>query len=475
MGITRSAAVVALLLSVGMPTALAQSVDMTLADGVQMALKNNYAIEKSAAQLDNAYWGLREARRSTGPTLTWGTDANAVGGKSYDEWDKNREFANRLSLSMPIYTGGKLDNDIEAANYGLSAAHLTLERTRQEVRSTVAQDYYNVLRCRSQVEVYQESVNNLQAHLNNVNAKFRAGTVAQTDVLSSEVSLARGQQRLVTAQNEYNIAVATLNNDVGLPTGTDTNARDSLNYEEYGLELDDCVAYALENRPDLLQKEYALRQCQAAMKSAKAGMRPKVDAGVKRNFAGDAPFKSNKDNYDSWSVGISANWNIFDNQVTAAQVSQKKAEIRRAEAELADMHNLVQLDVRTAFLSLQAAEKNIKTMQEALSKAQEDYRIEMVRYTAGVGTNLEIMDAQDKLVAAKGDYISALYSYNKSKADLDTAMGLMVELDVKPYREALADGTADSLSTEGEAEEDEDSEVNAENRNNFVADDEEEE
>ena len=433
----RGAAAIALLLSVGSSEVLAQKVDLTLDEGIQMALENNYAIEKSAADLDNAYWSLREARRGGGPTLGWATEANRVGGKAYDSWNHNREFSNRLSLSMPIYTGGKLTNDIEAANHGLSGAYLTLERTRQEIRGLVSQDYYNVLRCRSQVEVYQESVNNLQAHLDNVNSKFRAGTVPQTDVLSSEVSLARGKQRLVTAQNEYNIAVATLNKDVGLSTETDTNAKDSLAYEPHGLELSDCVAFALLNRPDLLQKEYALRKSKAAMNSAKAGMRPKVDAGVKRNFAGDAPFKSNSDTSDSWSVGISANWNIFDNQVTAAQVSQKKAEVRKAEAELLDQRNIVQLDVRTAFLSLQAAEENIKTMREALSKAQEDYRIEMVRYSAGVGTNLEIMDAQDKLVAAKGDYISALYSYNKSKADLDTAMGLMVELDVAPYREAL--------------------------------------
>ena len=137
-----------------------------------MALKNNYAIEKSAADLDNAHWGLREARRGGGPVLAWATEANRVGGKAYNEWGYNREFSNRLSLSMPIYTGGKLTNDIEAANHGLNAAHLALERTRQEVRNTVSRDYYNVLRCRSQVEVYRESVNNLQAHLDNVNSKF---------------------------------------------------------------------------------------------------------------------------------------------------------------------------------------------------------------------------------------------------------------------------------------------------------------
>ena len=111
--------------------------------------------------------------------------------------------------------------------------------------------------------------------------------------------------------------------------------------------------------------------------------------------------------------------------------------VHRSEAELKDQLSKVKLEVRTAYLNLRAAEENIKTMREALAQAQEDYRIETVRYNAGVGTNLEIMDAQDKLVSAKGDYITALYNYNVSRASLDAAMGIPVELDVAPYREAL--------------------------------------
>ena len=131
------------------------------------------------------------------------------------------------------------------------------------------------------------------------------------------------------------------------------------------------------------------------------------------------------------------NWDIWDNQVTQAQVNQKKAAVRRAEAELNDKISDVKLEVRKAFLTLQAAEENINTMKEALAKAEEDYRIEIVRYEAGVGTNLEVMDAEDNLVLAKSDYITALYDYNTSKASLDSAMGIPVDLDIEPYRQAL--------------------------------------
>ncbi|MBR4695264.1 MAG: TolC family protein [Selenomonadaceae bacterium] len=432
-----SSVLCALLLLDAVPSASAHSVDMTLSEGIRMALENNYSIEKSESDLDHAYWQLREARRNGGPTLKWSASANRVGGKAYDSASYDNEFSNKLSASMPLYTGGKLENSIKSAKFGLSGAELTLERTKQNVRNTVTQDYYNILRYRSQVEVYQESVKNLQAHLDNVKAKFRAGTVPQTDILSSEVSLAEKKQTLVTTINDYHVAIATFNNDVGLPTETQTEARDQLEYERYEMELPECLEYALLHRPDLFQKEYNLRQQKASMEAEKSGYRPTVDASVSRSFAGDGPFKTNIDTSDAWTAGITANWNIFDNQVTQAKVKQKKSSVRYAEAELNDKLAGVKLDVHTAYLNLRAAEENIKTMGEALDKAKEDYRIEVVRYTAGVGTNLEVMDAQDKLVTAKGDFISALYNYNVSRANLDKAMGIPVDLDVTPYREAI--------------------------------------
>lgn len=273
--------------------------------------------------MDSAQWSLREARRNTGPIFSWTTEADVVGGKAYDGYGHDGEFSNQLSVKMPLYTGGKLENNIKSARFNLSGAELTLERSRQSVRYTVTQDYYDILKCRSQVEVYRESVNNLQAHLDQVKIKFLAGTVAQKDILSSEVSLAEGKQKLISAINDYNVAVATFNKDVGLPAETNTVAVDQLSYEIYDLELPECEEYALLHRPDLLEKEYALRKSRSDMEAARSEVRPQVDAKASRSFTGDAPFKNNVDSSDSWTVGVTMSWDIWDNNVTQAQVNKK--------------------------------------------------------------------------------------------------------------------------------------------------------
>ena len=132
-----------------------------------------------------------------------------------------------------------------------------------------------------------------------------------------------------------------------------------------------------------------------------------------------------------------ANWAAFDNNGTQAQVNQKRAAVHKLQQAAEDTREQIALDVQTAYLSLLAAEKNIKTTNVAVEHAVEDFKIAQVRYTAGVGTNLDVTDADEKLVAAQTNYYDALYNYNLSKAALDRAMGLPVDLDTVSYREKV--------------------------------------
>ena len=126
--------------------------------------------------------------------------------------------------------------------------------------------------------------------------------------------------------------------------------------------------------------------------------------------------------------------------MTRASVRAAEASLLKAKETSAQTDEAIQLDVRTAYLNLQAAEKNIQTTSTAVTQAEEDYKIAQVRYSAGVGTNLDVMDAEEKLTEARTNYYTSLYSYNTSKASLDKAMGLPVDLDVVRYTAAEQEG-----------------------------------
>jgi outer membrane protein len=428
-----TALVLAGLMAMSASTALAaNTVELGLDDCIQMALENNRSIKQSIAQVDQARWNLSSARRSAGPTLSWEGTVNRVGGKDYEHADYDTAYGNTLRAGYNLDASGSLKHTRQRASYALNAADLALENAKQAVKLQTTQAYYRLLECRNLVDVNQEAVDTLEEHLNNVNAQYRVGTVAKSDVLASEVQLANSQQSLVTAQNNYDIAMATLNNIIGLPSDTVLSVKDQLQYTAYpDLNLDSCTAYALDNRPDGIAADYQVEQSKEALAIAKAGHLPSVTAAVTRSLTGRDEFK--EDIRGQWAAGLTASWNIFDNGQVGAAVEQAKAGLRAAEESAAATKENIQLNVREQFLSLQAAEKNIQTTSKAVEQAEEDYKIAQVRYSAGVDTNLAVMDAQEKLTSARTNYYTALYNYNTSKAALDKAMGIPVDIDVPRY------------------------------------------
>lgn len=415
--------------------AMAESVDMTLEESVRTALDNNYNIKQQEAEYDSAVWARHQARRSFGPTVNWQSTATKMGGKYYDSANLSRSFGNGLTLTMPIYTGGQLEGAIKAADLAMNANELGLELCKQQVKAATMSAYYQALQAKNQIKVAQDSVNTLTEHLKNVNAQYTVGTVAKSDVLGTQVQMANAEQNLINANNSYDVAIASLNNVMGLPTDTELNLTDSLDYNVYEIPLEECTAYARSNRPDVLMADYQVAIAEAGVQQAKAGYMPKVNAQASKSWAGDSPFGSEETDArygqnNNWTAGVVLSWDIWDNNITQSKVNQSKAAVAKAEAAAENTRQSGDLEVRTAYLNLKAAEKSINTTQVAVDKAQEDYKIAQVRYAAGVGTNLDVMDAEEKLAQAQTNYYTALYNYNSSKAALDKAMGIMVDLDV---------------------------------------------
>lgn len=405
------------------------TVDLTLDNTVEMALENNRTIKQAVYDTDSARWALSEAKGQKGFSINWQTVAAAVGGETYDLQNRDSSYQNVVEASIPLYTGGQLENNIKGKEIGVDISDLTLENTKQQIKYDTTKGYYNILQCRNLVGVNQETVDQLQAHLDTVNAKYAAGTVAKSDVLRSQVELADAKQNLVNAENNYDLSISSLNNLIGLPIDTKINIQDELKYTKYDLSLAECMDLAMNNRPDGIAAAKSVEQAKTSVKVAQAGNLPQVSAYASYTIDGDDAF--NNDAAEQSEVGVKASWSIFDNNVTKSQVRQAEAALAKAQENVQYVNEGIQLEVHQAYLNLLSAEKNIQTTSVAVNQASEDYNIAQVRYTAGVGTNIDVMDAAVALTTAKTNYVQALYDYNVSKAQLDKAMGLPVDLDVQ--------------------------------------------
>lgn len=451
------------------------SLKINLQDAVNLALKNNRAIEQSAEDRESARWNLSAVRRSFGPRLSISSNLNKIGGRYYHSRRENRqaflsaseeerlyyfgnrtladypryesEHTNTFSLSMPIYSGGSLEAQKKSAEFNLNSADLVLENTRQEIKFRTAQAYYQVLQYGDLMNVRQEEIQTLSEHLENVKIQYEVGTVAMSDVLATNVQLANSQQAYNSSQANFENAVSNLNNLLGLPVDTNLVIDEDLKYLSFDSDENFCLDYALTHRPDGIAADFAVKSSESAVDNAKSGSRPSVSAVVSGSILGEGLFKADHE-AERWAAGVQVSWSIFDNHVTSAQVHQAQAAQRKAESQAKQQIETIRLEVHNAYTNLRLAEKNIKITEGAIKQAQEQYLIAKVRYEEGVDTNLTVMDAQEKLTQARTNYFSALYSYNTSRAELEKAMGIPIEIDAAKYLQAVEDGKVSKKALE---------------------------
>ena len=417
------------------PKVIPASVDLNLEKAVHMALVNNSSVKISAAELNAAKALKDQALGARWGDITLSHDI-AQGGYynpdvSYGQYGPHSTYGTQVTLSFPLYTGGQLEGAIEKARKNYLSYRYALEGSYQSAKLNATTGYYDVLQASNTVTLCKETVDRLADHLKNAQAQFDVGVVAKIDVLRSQVELASAQQSLTKAENAYDLAISNLDNVIGLPLSTKLNLNEGLEYKPYNNTMDNCLTYAMANRPAVHQAEAAVDMAKAAQKIANAGNLPTVGIGATQAWAGsglrdnDWPGLKN----DNWKVGVSVSMNIWDYGVTAAKVAEAKANVIKAQETYRQTTDGVQLSVRNYYLSLREAEKRISTSSVAVAQAEEDYKIAQIRYQAGVGTNTDVIDASVSLTNAKNNYIQALYDYNTSRAELEQAMGVPVLTD----------------------------------------------
>lgn len=430
-----------LLLSAALTMALSQSafagetVALNLDDAMLRAFQTNPTVSIAQYELDSARASYNAARQSRGISITashttqrGGYDDNivkktdATGAWTGEYWKGiGNSHSNGLTASLPIFTGGKLKGTIKQAKANYQYNQVGVQRTYNEMRSTVTDGYFTMLQADNMQKLSAESVARLEDHLKNVQAQYDVGVVAKVDVLRSQVELANAKQTLIQAENSYQVAEANMNKIVGLPMDTNLKLDNLLVYNAYDQNMDDCLAYAAEHRPELMQAQYNVDAAKGALMVARSGHMPQVAASASQSWS-DTNWPG--DEKGNWGVGVNVSMNVFDTGVTLSKIHGAEADLKKAEETYRDTVNAVNLDVRSNYLGLREAEKRISTTKLAVEQADEDYRIAQLRYMSGVGTNTDVLDAQVALTQAKTNYTKALYDYNTSKTALETSIGV---------------------------------------------------
>lgn len=444
------------------------TVDLNLPKTVQMALDYNRDIKNSQYALKKAEYAINQAQAGKKPTVDYtfgaqrsratdvatyagsgsGTSgaaralqdimqrlqmdpsAYAGSGSAKSANSISNAFSNGISVNIPLYTGGLVEGKIDVAKLGKTNAQEEILRVEQATKYSAIQGYYGLLAYQELQGVYHEAVDNLQGHLDNVQAQYNVGTKARVDVLSSDISLANAKTTAITADNNVAVAESNLNNILGLPLETKLNLADhQLPFDTYNISLQEATDYAMKYRPEVLQAAIAVQEAERNIDIADAGNKPTVAITGGNDWA-DNTFPGIDANKRSWKVAAGVTYNFYDGGATKAKVNQAKQDLLVARETEQKTREAVQLEVKQAYLNIRSAAQKIEETQTVVDQARENYRIQNIRYQAGVGINLDVLDAQLSLNEAQVNHIQALYDYNVGIAKLEQVMGVDVESGV---------------------------------------------
>ncbi|HTO98837.1 MAG TPA: TolC family protein [Myxococcales bacterium] len=330
-------------------------------------------------------------------------------------------FSDSATASLLLFDFLSQFNRLKSAQASADAQAATERATALQVDFNVRAAYFDARANRALVKVAQETLDNQLKHLAQTEGFVQAGTHAEIDLVQARTDTANARVALINAENTYQTSKVTLNAAMGLQGPTDYEVADVQLQPLQGedLPLERLLEEADQARPEIQSLEQQIRAAQLTVSSFKDQYWPSL--GASAGFFQSGPSLDEL----GWRLGagVTLTWNIYQGGLTRAQVNEAQANVTAALAQL-DLQRLqVRADVDAARLAVRAAKESLSATQEALLNARERLRLAEERYQLGVGSGIELGDAQLALTQAAAQAVQADDRLATARAQLLRALG----------------------------------------------------
>lgn len=401
---------------------------LTLAKVVAITRQNQPALIAARGNVNASQSRVGQAKAPYYPQVngSGSYDRLSPGGTMYGLTDNNtyNRMAVGLNASQMLYDFGKTTTKVEIQKTNLDSARADLNAADDSAVFNAKLAYYNILKIARNIVVATETVKQFEEHLAQAKGFFEAGTKPKYDVTKAEVDLSHAKLVQIQVENNLRLARVVLNNAMGLPDAPDYKIEDTLTSDKFTLPFEQALGMALNYRPDL--KALALKK-QAALQSvdlARKGDSPYLSGNAGTAYTGDGD-----NNSQEWNAGVALNVPIFNGHLTRHQIDEAKANADILAANVTTLQQTIHKEVQQSYLNLQEAEERIATTKLAIQQAEENSTIASGRYSAGVGSPVEVTDADILLVQAKADHNQALYDYRIAQTSIEQAIGIAADND----------------------------------------------
>jgi outer membrane protein TolC len=339
-------------------------------------------------------------------------------------------YQSRLELRWPIYTGGRTDALERAARAEAEAAGAEVQTAQADLRLEVTRAYWAVVTARASLAVLEQGVARSQAHVTDVNQRFKTGLVPPNEVSSATAQEVRARMLAIEARTQRDVAIADLARLIAVAPDqpiepTADLSRTSTSGASQPLDVTPLIESARSARQERRTLEQRMVAADAQRDAAAAGRFPTIQLLGGVDYARPNPkiFPRVDVGQESWDAGVGVSWSLWDGGRTVAEVAQAAAASRAAAERLAEFDSRLGVEVRQRSLELESAIAAVTTATSGVTAAADARRVVGERYDAGVIAQIEVLDAEYALLQAQLDLTRAQASVRLAEAQLTRALG----------------------------------------------------
>lgn len=395
----------------------------TLEEAVAAARQQNAEILMAAKQLEAARGSVTEARAGFLPGVV---SSGLLRKRERAEASRLRsnDYETSVRVVQNLYTGGAVTSQVTIARLIEEKRALEYQALVNRVSMDVRVAFYDVLLNRAKIRVREQSVRVFEEELKSQRERFETGTVGSLNVSRAEVALANEQPELIDAQTRLLNSELRLGQLIGLDASGKPMAAEAtgqLQYAPKHPDLNECLAYADVNRPEIRAREIEVEIENHQLVLDRSATRPRVEA-----FAGYEAYSERDpavgpEFNHGFVVGLNGTWHIFDGFATRGRMQATRARRDAAVHALEAAKLSVASDVRSAFLDLQQADRVLQSETRNVQNADEALEIAKGNLSAGLGTQLDILQAASDVTRTRTTRLGAIHLHNVALTKLARA------------------------------------------------------
>lgn len=399
---------------------------LTLSEGLAIVTEKGREVELARAEEDVAQAAVNLARSPALPWVdlygreTWlryQPEAKTPQGSFPMSQDQYASYG--FKVTQLIYDFGKTGSSVNASRSNALVKEVNAVRARNRSALEFIMAYLDLLEADKLLQVATDEVSRYESHHKDTEARYGAGAITRNEVLQTQVLLSDSRQRLLTAGNNRALRASRVNSLLLRPLTDAVEVQEVEGSPAADVTLEDAWREAEAGSAELKEVRARIRAQQEAVSAIRSEYLPSI------YVSGGYDYQDNRYQVhdDNWSVIAGISMNFFAGGATRAKVRMGLGELRGLTVTADKVLDQVRLEVQRNYLEYQSSVQKVEVTATAVAQAEENLRIQRLRYQEGVGTASEVLDGVTLLTTARTNAWKARYGVQRAEAELLFVMG----------------------------------------------------